>query len=139
LALAGCTDTSGSLAHQVQQWANASGYSGSSGNTGLSQFLASDLSGLRAGQRERDLNGLRTACAAFTQDADNLYSQLPTPDRTLTDEFALALTDFSSAGADCYQASGFAAAKFREYEKLLQSGTAEYSRAQVRLKSYGVG
>jgi hypothetical protein len=138
LALAGCSNTSGSPSHQVQQWADSSGYTNASGSTGLGQFIAGDLAGLKAGLRARDLGALRTACAGFTQDADNLYSELPTPDETLTNEFALSLTEFSEAGADCYQASGFRAAKFLKYEKLLKSGTAEYDRALARLKSFGV-
>jgi len=121
-----------SLAGQLQAWAGNAGYSG------LVAQIAADLKNLHNGYTERRLLPLRTACEGFSSDVGALYTQLPTPDRRITNELASSLTSFFSAAVDCYKASSFSSVEFQRYQTVLRAATLTYEDALARLASYGV-
>jgi hypothetical protein len=132
-ALAGCaTSYAGDSPKQVQQWAAAAPYDADNAQ------IQSDLGDLANGLAEHQLQPLKTACEAFSIDVDTLYTTLPTPDTTVTDELNAALSTWGRAAEDCYGAPSFSSARFAKYRAELKSARAEYAKAQRRLRTFGV-
>lgn len=127
-----CSTGPSTLGGQLKAWANNAGYSAD-----VAQINA-DLTGLANGYRERKLLALRTACEGFSTDASQLYTQLPTPDHQVTNEFGTALSDFFTASVECYAASSFQSKKFEQYQHQMTTARALYSRALSQLAAYGV-
>jgi hypothetical protein len=118
LLLAGCSSGT------VGQWAKAASLGSNDA------LLVSDVAHIRTGIRLRQLQQVRTACAAFSTDASAADGELPSPNRTLTGDLNTAYEDDYSAGEDCYVAPSFTSPKFRQFEKLLAAGSAELATAE---------
>ena len=102
-------------------------------------LIKSDLVGIDAGIRLRDLSGLRTDCVGFSADIDQVYATLPTPDSTVTSELNIAFTKYWGPGTQmCYGADSFLSAKMATFERYLRLGRAIYVDAESRIASYGV-
>jgi hypothetical protein len=132
LVAASCSSGPTTLSGQLQSWANGAGYSAD-----VAQINA-DLHNLANGVSERKLLALRTACEGFSTDAAMLYTELPTPDETITNELGTSLSDFFSASVDCYAASSFTSTKFRQYLKEMHTATNLFDEALAQLAAYGV-
>lgn len=132
LSAASCFGGPSTLGGQLKAWASSSGYSAD-----VAQINA-DLTGLANGYKERKLLALRTACEGFSTDASQLYTQLPMPDHQLTNEIGTALSDFFTASVDCYAASSFKSKRFEQYQHLMSTARALYSRAVTQLGALGV-
>jgi hypothetical protein len=132
IVLGACSNMSGDLRHEMQQWAQGADYATSNAQ------LQEDFTNLAAGVRLQDLKGLRTECAGFGVDAETLDGQLPTPSESVTNDLDKALQLFYNASVSCYAMNAFSSARFHQYEQLLAKGKVEYKRAQSELLADGV-
>ncbi len=117
----------------MQSWATQQNY------VSADSQIRSDLAGIDAGIRLRDLSGLRTDCVGFSADIDQVYATLPTPDATVTNQLNTAFTKYWGPGTRlCYGAESFSSAKMVTFERYLRLGRAIYAEAESRIASYGV-
>lgn len=133
LVLSACTNTKQTMRTRMQSWANAQSY------VSAESTINADIAGITAGIRQHDLKGVRTDCVGFSADADQIYSGLPAPDRTVTDELNIAITKFWGPGSQlCYAAKSFFSDKFTTFSHDLRLGEAIYAEAESRIHSYGI-
>ena len=130
--LAGCTGYSGTVSHQVGQW--ASQYSVISND----QTVVSDTSAIARSYRAGRLKDVTSNCAGLVDDAGTAYGNLPTPDNTLTDELNTAYEDFVNAGSLCASAGSIGSAKITSALAAIVRGLAALHRATGRLAADGV-
>ena len=134
VVLSGCHHTKATMRVRMQAWASAQNY------ISAESTVSSDLKGIAAGIRLRDLQGVRTDCVGFSTDIDQIYGGLPAPDRTVTNELNVAIAQFWGPGSEaCYAAKSFSSAKFITFEHDLRLGEAVYAEAESRIHSYGIG
>ena len=118
----------------MRSWADAQNVTTSEG------YIRSDLRGIDAGVRTRDLRGLRTDCVGFSADVDQLYASLPSPDRTLTDILNRAATSYWGPGAQvCYGLTSWSGSHYVTFQRDLRLGTIYFDRAATRLRRFGIG
>ncbi len=133
IVLSACSHTPTSMRTRVQQWATDQSYGEAEAN------VTEDLAGIATGIRLGDLRGVRTDCIGFNTDIDQIYSSLPAPDGSVTNDLNLAITKYWAVGAqDCYDSKSFDSAKFKGFQRDLKSGKAIYDRAESILHGYGV-
>jgi hypothetical protein len=133
VVLSACNNTKNSMRDRMQSWANDQSY------VSAESIVKADLAGIAAGIRLHDLRGVRTDCVGFSTDIDQIYGGLPAPDRTVTNELNVAITEFWGPGSEsCYAAKSFANAKFITFRHDLRLGEAVYAEAQSRIHSYGI-
>ncbi|HUY06327.1 MAG TPA: hypothetical protein VMU99_03590 [Acidimicrobiales bacterium] len=133
LTFGSCSSPPVSMRTKMQSWATQQNFVSDDAS------IRSDLVGIDAGIRLRDLAGLRTDCVGLSADADQIYSTLPSPDVTVTNELNVAFTKYWGPGAQlCYGARSFSSAKMATFERYLVLGRAIYAKAESRIASYGV-
>jgi len=125
--LAACTGYSGTLAHQVDEWASGASLTTNDG------YVTSDISSIAVGIKQHQLTATHTACDGLGSDAGTADGELPTPDTRLTDDLNDAYLDFTKAAQDCSNAKSFGAG-FAPYERELAEGKKAYAAAMHRLK-----
>jgi hypothetical protein len=132
-ATAGCTGYSGSVSHQVTQW--ASQYSVISNDS----TVIADVSAIRRSLKAGRLKDVTSNCAGLVDDAGTAYGNLPTPDNTLTNELNTAYQDFANAGGNCATLKALHGAKLSAALRTISAGVAALARARQQLASDGVG
>ena len=120
------------MSGKLKSWATNATYSADAAQ------ISEDLTALRNGLKERQLLPLRTECEGFADDVEALYSELPTPDLSITNELGTSLSNYYTAARDCFDASSFTSANFKTYERLMTSSDKTYQRAVEQLAAYGV-
>ena len=130
--LAGCTGYSGSVAHQVAQW--ASQYTVISNDQTVLQDVSAIERSLAAGQ----LKDVTSNCAGLVFDAGTAYQNLPTPDNTLTNELNAAYEDFANGGSACAAVANLHSAKLSRALKTVKAGVVHLDQATRRLATEGV-
>lgn len=133
VVLSGCSNRPASIRSKMQSWATQQDF------VNADATIRSDLTGIDAGIRLRDLSGLRTDCVGLSADSDQIYATLPTPDATVTNELNVVFTKYWGPGTQlCYGAKSFSSAKMATFERFLGLGRVIYAKAESRIASYGV-
>jgi hypothetical protein len=131
-AAAGCTGYSGTLGHQVSQWASQ--------YTVISNDLTvvADIDAIKRSLAAGRLKDVTSNCAGLVDDAGTAYGNLPTPDNTLTNELNIAYEDFASAGSSCATAATVDSPKIPAALAKIGKGLVVLSKATRRLAADGV-
>lgn len=133
VSLSACSSTPASMRQKMQSWASAQNY------TSDEQVISSDLSGIDAGLRLHDFLGVRTDCEGFYTDADSIYSSLPAPDATVTNDLNVAINTYWAPGSlACYDAPSFTAKGMAVFRGDLKKGEVFYQKAESIVHSFGI-
>jgi hypothetical protein len=133
LLLSSCSGYSGSVGHEVGQWAAAAGISSS--NAEFERYVRE----IPILEREQRVELLKTVCLSLGTDVPQAYLQLPVPDNTITDELNVAYENLDEGAMLCYQSAGKAGSDvYRKTNADLDRGDEALERAARELAQLGV-
>jgi hypothetical protein len=133
-AAAGCGRAGGTSSQRVSAWADQSGI------VGLDQTIAYDVHGVQGSAAEGKLLTTKTVCLALYDDVSQAYTELPSPDPTLTNLLNQSDLSLSRGADDCSSALSGSRDETLLHRALheIGQGSADLASATSRLAGFGV-